>query len=654
MSVWGIDEQGALDAAERVAPAPKAPAKTSAWSAIPRGAAAGAVEMFADATGLRMRPDPEGRRSDFLRMPNIQADPVERQRVGEEMSRNARDYARSLQAEPGDASAAEAILFGAARGITKAATMVAAAGPAAGAVAFGGSETASAYDDLTRKGVDGGTALKAAAGIGALSAVGVGLPMAGQTLRSTAALYVAGGPGGYVAQQALTREILQRGGYQKQAQEFDPFDPVGMAVAALVPLPFAAMGLRANRAAARAKAGEDFRAGPVPSEQTPVAQAAGELVPREVVDAAMVSHSVQVRQRADDVAAMIPQRGTPVDSLAAFVERGGYKAPEPVKAPSGPDGFLAWVKAQGGLDIGQKLDITGEANGVRANPAGIFRRGGISTDDLASRAAVEGYLLPDQAGDSGAFVELVQRAVAGDRVLTMAQQMEKAARDHAEAQASVRLADLEDRLRLLGEDPAAARGNADAIDSYLAANEHRLLSAAMDEIVTGARQDSPEFDAMRERARQIAQDMEDGGRTLAQFEAEVEPLTPAMRRLVEQETATNATPARQAPQPEAAAPTRGAGAAEPQATAAPAGRPGAEVEAVGLTPGAKAEAQAAPARVDALLADNPDMLVMLDGMDKPMRLADFMAAVKAEADEMVADAPLMQVAAECALTNGLT
>jgi hypothetical protein len=625
-----------------------APAKTSAWSAIPRGAAAGAVEMFADATGLRMRPDPEGRRSDFLRMPKIQADPAERQRVGEEMSRNARDYARSLQAEPGDASAAEAILFGAARGITKAATMVATAGPAAGAVAFGGSETASAYDDLTRKGVDGDTALKAAAGIGALSAVGVGLPMAGQTLRSTAALYVAGGPGGYVAQQALTREILQRGGYQKQAQEFDPFDPVGMAVAALVPLPFAAMGLRANRAAARAKAAD------VPSEQTPVAQAAGELVPREVVDAAMVSHSVQVRQRADDVAAMIPQRGTPVDSLAAFVERGGYKAPEPVKAPSGPDGFLAWVKAQGGLDIGQKLDITGDANGVRSSPAGIFRRGGISTDDLATRAASEGYLLPDQAGDSGAFVELVQRAVAGDRVLTMAQQMEKAARDHAEAQASVRLADLEDRLRLLGEDPAAARGNADAIDAYLAANEHRLLSAAMDEIVTGARQDSPEFDAMRERARQIAQDMEDGGRTLAQFEAEVEPLTPAMRRLVEQETARNAAPARQAPQPEAAAPARGAGAEESAPTAAPAGRPGAEVEAAGLTPGAKAEAQAAPARVDALLADNPDMLVMLDGMDKPMRLADFMAAVKAEADEMVADAPLMQVAAECALTNGFT
>jgi len=35
-----------------------------------------------------------------------------------------------------------------------------------------------------------------------------------------------------------------------------------------------------------------------------------------------------------------------------------------------------------------------------------------------------------------------------------------------------------------------------------------------------------------------------------------------------------------------------------------------------------------------------------------MRLEDFLAAVKAEADEMMADAPLVQAAAECALIHG--
>lgn len=47
------------------------------------------------------------------------------------------------------------------------------------------------------------------------------------------------------------------------------------------------------------------------------------------------------------------------------------------------------------------------------------------------------------------------------------------------------------------------------------------------------------------------------------------------------------------------------------------------------------------------------MLVMLDGMDAPRPLSEVMAAIKAEADEMVLDGDLMQTAAECALTFGV-
>lgn len=69
------------------------------------------------------------------------------------------------------------------------------------------------------------------------------------------------------------------------------------------------------------------------------------------------------------------------------------------------------------------------------------------------------------------------------------------------------------------------------------------------------------------------------------------------------------------------------------------------------TPGAQAEVVSAEPRLDAIRAQFPDLMVQLDGMDKPMRLDDFLASVKAEADEMAADAPLMQVAAECALLH---
>jgi hypothetical protein len=57
-------------------------------------------------------------------------------------------------------------------------------------------------------------------------------------------------------------------------------------------------------------------------------------------------------------------------------------------------------------------------------------------------------------------------------------------------------------------------------------------------------------------------------------------------------------------------------------------------------------------RLAQIRAQFPDLMVQLDGMAAPMRLDDFLAAVKAEADELAADAPLMQVAAECALLNG--
>ena len=71
-----------------------------------------------------------------------------------------------------------------------------------------------------------------------------------------------------------------------------------------------------------------------------------------------------------------------------------------------------------------------------------------------------------------------------------------------------------------------------------------------------------------------------------------------------------------------------------------------------MTPGEKAADAAVQSRLAQIEAERPDLQVMLDGMDKPMALADFLAAVKADADEMLADAPLLQVAAECALLNG--
>lgn len=71
------------------------------------------------------------------------------------------------------------------------------------------------------------------------------------------------------------------------------------------------------------------------------------------------------------------------------------------------------------------------------------------------------------------------------------------------------------------------------------------------------------------------------------------------------------------------------------------------------TDGKAAEVEAAPERLAAIEAQFPDLEVMLDGMERPMPLREFMARVREEAADEAADAPLHQRAVECALLNGL-
>jgi hypothetical protein len=66
-----------------------------------------------------------------------------------------------------------------------------------------------------------------------------------------------------------------------------------------------------------------------------------------------------------------------------------------------------------------------------------------------------------------------------------------------------------------------------------------------------------------------------------------------------------------------------------------------------------AEVAANPSRVEEVTRQFPDMMVKMDDMDEAMPASEFIAMAKAEADEMVADAPLLQVAAECALLHGV-
>lgn len=448
--------------------------------------------------------------------------------VETDISKAMREAGRSLRPDPETASTAEQIIYGFARGATKVVGGSILAGPF-GAVGAGVEEGISAADDLKREGVDLVTRMQAGGVQGAGMALAA-LPLLGTTIGKTAALYVAGGPGGFIAQQALTREILQGAGYDKLGDSYDPFDPVGLAVSSLIPAVFTAAGLRAGAKRAR-----------VSKEVSDAARVAYEIEQRNATSpvsrddfAAVAKHAEALAKAEEQVA-----RGEPVqvsdvapriETLAEFSARA--KVPDAPPPPDVPGDFLAWVRDSGGIEISQKLDITGDANNVRNNPAGIFRQGGNATDTLAEMAIQRGYLA--EGADSSALVDLVQKAVRGERVLDFEQQMRAADRARAESDLASRLQDAEAKLKLLGEDASQARGNVALMEAYLREAGPRLLGAALDEAraVDNAR---PEVDALREKAQQIVRDMEDGGRDIEAYERDVEPLSPVMRRLVEQE-----------------------------------------------------------------------------------------------------------------------
>lgn len=344
---------------------------------------------------------------------------------------------------------------------------------------------------------------------------------------------------------------------------------VGEAMQHLIPIVGALPGLPMPRGALQTAAGAVRvpaaavldRAGamlqPKVAEVAPAAPAAAPAVARQAAAVAAPA-AAPVISEVPPVAAA--EAGRAIPTLEQYVAL--RKVSAEAMPPEIRGGFLGWVRARGGISMAEKLDITGEPGGIRANPAGIFKRGGLSSDELAAMAADEGYLRPDMAGDSGAFVDLVQQAIRGERVLNMEEQGMKAARDSQAFYLTDRIKAAEDRARSLGIDPAPAKGDYRVLESYLDRHEPALLGAALDE-AKPAQPLPVQADELAFNAKQIARDIEDGGRTLAQYESEVRPLSPVMRKLVADELG-QPLPADQVP---AVAP-----AAAPVAPAVPARR----------------------------------------------------------------------------------
>jgi hypothetical protein len=649
------------DAAMRPPPVPKQAAGFSAWkatTAAPRGVVAGGTQagaFVADTVGAFGGMAAAAGLGDPL-LANRGAVQKESERIQREglqfdTGEGMRDFAEFLRPDAETAHTAERLVFDFARVATKAIGYSVATGNVfAGAALTGGDEGAATADDLKRQGVDLATRTKAGAVVGAATAVGVALPMAGNTLAQTAGLVALGGPVSFMAQQQAVRSILEAADYTKLAEQYDPLDPVGLAVSTLIPVGFGAWGLRAAKARqareateAAARAEAEFAAGPVPSERTAVADAV-RAATDEQVDAARVLLAVERRQagnpgRADDLGAQQAHE-TALARAEEQMARGERVAVDDVAPRFEADPF-----ATTRLVLPEAADV---ADQLRGMGEGAFW-------------AVEGGRLlrsgTDTPGDGGMGGEVVGRTswVPADEWFGRMRNDMGASGLSSQGEIKAAIEKAIDGQPL----NAKERRTIDWMRGEIRDMEAKLWElddadqAAVDAFGHGlSSRDAGDF-ALTARAAEIDADAVE--RAAIRFENDDAGFMAEMRRIADEQ---DGQPSRAADQPGSGSGARGAATADPPPADARGPGPEQQPTRPDAATGGAATAEArlvddATARqADTLLAEQPDMLVLLDGMDAPRRLSEVLADIKAEADEMRLDGELLQVAAQCALQNG--
>lgn len=156
------------------------------------------------------------------------------------VARQFRERAESYTPDPASVGLAGQITHGVLSSLIKAGAYAVTAGPAAPAL-FGADLGINRAQELGDKGVDGGTAAAAGVVTGVASAVGMRLPAAmGATRLQSAALGGVVNPALNVAEIGGIHAMLEAADYESIAAQYQPFDPVNLAVAAVTGAAFGA------------------------------------------------------------------------------------------------------------------------------------------------------------------------------------------------------------------------------------------------------------------------------------------------------------------------------------------------------------------------------------------------------------------------------
>jgi hypothetical protein len=645
---------------------------------------------------------------------------------GPEFSNEAGDMfraqAKEIMPDPTSTHASEQVIAGVAQFATQAVGYSLATGPVAPFL-LGGDVGMAEADKLKQQGVDLATRTKAGAVAGAVAGVSIALPVAVPgSVGKTAALVAAGGPGGFIAQNAAERAILNNAGYEKIASQYDPLDPVGLALSTIVPAGFGAAAVRGARVKSAPTLKEVVlgiesngqRYAKDGSVLTSPKGAKGEM---QVMDGTNLDPGFGVRPAADNSLAERARVGS--DYLDAMLKRYGSEDKAMAAYNAGPgalDKALARAAKEGGdylrflpeetrnyvtkgmKKLGEDRVSAGARDAIARDPdlvaaarvrqtlnaidsyrltsdadlAGMTRhqdamesaheqlaRGErVSVTDILSLDSVRaGRLLDDQiAAAEGRRAEMLgdagNIADAGQvrQLRTELDQLKSQRPDDSAGAVKARAKELQDsdQLSYKQAQAAARKEFASALETH--DTQIARLNGLLDDNARAQRateavgQADTEIAGLREqRATLDVPASSPRGLALALNDAFRPPPAPRVRTAVE------------APQ-RATGKQMLAAAGESSTTTTPAPRAAAAGEPA-INSGKKTESSTTPdtAALDRAASEvaelNPDLMVQLEGMDKPVRAADLLEQVKKEAADEARDSSLVDVAANCFLRS---
>lgn len=244
---------------------------------------------------------------------------------------------------------------------------------------------------LRDKGVDASTARTAGAITGTVNAVGLALPGAVGTSYVKSMLF--GGavnPLTDISEQASIKFVLDNANYSKQAQEYDPFDPVNLGVSAGMGIAFGALGARANRAQARYL--ETEAAAQPSAPQTPEGQAAPTTnMNKSVLD------SIQNRDRSSKESRLQMEKIAAAPNFNLLRESRSLDQGAPIIAYVPEDMNIIW---------GKRVDVSADPS---SEPM-TMRYAVVDADDVLTSNAVDGSSNPSFTDPTVAGA----RAIAGN------------------------------------------------------------------------------------------------------------------------------------------------------------------------------------------------------------------------------------------------